>query len=108
VRLPSPEGTGRHSYHQYTIEVDRRDEMAEFLGKQQIGCGVYYPVPLHLQECFAELGQGPGSFPKAEAAAARVLSLPIHGRLRAEQQERVVGAIANFLETARPGAARRP
>jgi len=97
VRPPAPEGSSRHSYHQYTVEVGRRDALAEFLGKRQIGCGVYYPVPLHLQECFAPLGSGAGSFPNAEAAAGRVLSLPIHGRLRPQEIERVVSAIGEFF-----------
>ena len=97
VRPPAPEGASRHSYHQYTIEVGKRDALAEFLGKRQIGCGVYYPVPLHLQECFAPLGSGAGSFPNAEATAGRVLSLPIHGRLRPQEIERVVSAIGEFF-----------
>jgi dTDP-4-amino-4,6-dideoxygalactose transaminase len=96
VALPSPEGETRHSYHQYTVEVPDRDALAEFLGKQQIGCGVYYPVPLHLQECFQSLGYREGSLPHAEAAAKRVLSLPIHSGLTAQQIERVVAAIQQF------------
>ncbi|HKE01740.1 MAG TPA: DegT/DnrJ/EryC1/StrS family aminotransferase, partial [Planctomycetota bacterium] len=89
-----------HTYHQFTIETPKRDELADFLGKRGIGCGVYYPVPLHLQECFSSLGHRRGDFPRAEAAAGRVLSLPIHGRLQEAQLERVAGAIAEFF--ARP------
>lgn len=96
VRPPAPEGNSKHSYHQYTVEAERRDELVDFLGKRQIGCGVYYPVPLHLQECFQSLGYRPGSLPRAEAAAKRVVSLPIHSRLAESQLERVVGAIAEF------------
>ncbi|MBL8692722.1 MAG: DegT/DnrJ/EryC1/StrS family aminotransferase [Planctomycetes bacterium] len=96
LRLPAPEGDTTHSYHQFTLEVPRRDECVEFLGKRKIGCGVYYPVPLHLQECFASLGYRRGSFPQAEEAAARVLSLPVNGRLTDAQIERVVDALAEF------------
>jgi len=96
LQLPAPEADTTHSYHQFTLEVPRRDECVEFLGKRKIGCGVYYPVPLHLQECFASLGYRRGSFPQAEEAAARVLSLPVNGRLTDAQIERVVDALAEF------------
>ncbi|MFN0205400.1 MAG: DegT/DnrJ/EryC1/StrS family aminotransferase [Planctomycetota bacterium] len=96
--LPAAEGATRHSYHQFTIEVDSRDALAESLSAQKIGCGVYYPVPLHLQECFAPLGYRRGQLPCAERAASRVLSLPIHGRLTPAEIERVTAAIAKFYK----------
>ncbi|MBI3817767.1 MAG: DegT/DnrJ/EryC1/StrS family aminotransferase [Planctomycetes bacterium] len=98
VQLPEPEGATRHSYHQYTLEARDRDGLADFLGKRKIGCGVYYPVPLHLQECFASLRVRPGSLPRAEAAASRVLSLPIHGGLTPSQIERIVSAVAEYYK----------
>ncbi len=97
VALPTTAAGTTHAWHQYTIETPRRDAVAGFLGKRGIGCGVYYPVPLHLQECFASLGNRSGAFPVAEAAARRVLSLPIHGGLRPEQQQRVVAAVKEAL-----------
>lgn len=95
---PAAEGATRHSYHQFTLEAAHRDELVEFLGKRSIGCGVYYPVPLHLQECFASSGQRRGSLPHAEAAASRVISLPVNGRLRDDELVRVVDAIAEFYK----------
>ncbi len=93
---PPVERMGRHVYHQYVIRVPRRDELAAHLKQRKIGCGVYYPLPLHLQRCFAHLGGRAGDFPHAEAAAAEVLALPIYPELTAAQQEAVVRAIASF------------
>jgi dTDP-4-amino-4,6-dideoxygalactose transaminase len=87
---------GRHVYHQYVIRARRRDELAEFLKQRKIGCGVYYPLPLHLQTCFKHLGHKPGDFPAAEAAAAAVLALPMYPELTDAQQRAVVKAIADF------------
>jgi dTDP-4-amino-4,6-dideoxygalactose transaminase len=87
---------GRHVYHQYVIRTQRRDELAEFLKQRKIGCGVYYPVPLHLQTCFKHLGHKPGDFPVAETAAREVLALPIYPELTDAQQRAVVQAIADF------------
>jgi dTDP-4-amino-4,6-dideoxygalactose transaminase len=87
---------GRHVYHQYVIRAQRRDELAEFLKQRKIGCGVYYPLPLHLQTCFKHLGYKPGDFPVAEAAAREVLALPIYPELTEEQQRAVVEGIAKF------------
>lgn len=99
ISLPADDAwTSQHSYHQFTIEAPRRDELVDFLGKRKIGCGVYYPVPLHLQECFTTLGYRRGSLPHAEAAASRVISLPIHGRLREDQILRVVAALEEFYK----------
>ena len=83
----------RPVYHQYTILVNDRDTVAAHLASQDIGAMVYYPVPLHLQEVHADLGQGPGSFPHAEAVAKRCLSLPMFPELSADQQTSVVAAL---------------
>ncbi len=95
VELPQ-ELTGRHVYHQYVLRVRRRDELAAYLKERRIGCGVYYPLPLHLQTCFADLGYKPGDFPQSEAAAAAVLALPIYPELTEQQQNAVVDSIAAF------------
>ncbi|MCK4342772.1 MAG: DegT/DnrJ/EryC1/StrS family aminotransferase [Phycisphaerae bacterium] len=93
---PPQEINGRHVYHQYVLRVQRRDELATFLKDRRIGAGVYYPLPLHLQRCFADLGYKAGDFPHAERAAAEVLALPIYPELTNQQQQVVVDALAAF------------
>jgi dTDP-4-amino-4,6-dideoxygalactose transaminase len=97
VVLPTEIAGGQHIWHQYVIRTGRRDALREFLTAQQIGSEIYYPVPLHLQKALAFLGYGEGSFPEAERAAKEVLALPIFPEIRPDEQERVVGAIAEFL-----------
>jgi len=99
IEVPLTQPDRRHVFNQYCIRVKggRRDEVLQSLRNQQIGCNVYYPIPLHLQECFASLGYGEGDLPKAEAAARSVLALPIFPGLGAGQQEQVVRAIAKTL-----------
>jgi len=96
VRAPSDDPEGTHVYHQFTIRVDRRDELRAHLDSKGIGTGVYYPVPLHLQPCFSSLGYRAGDFPEAERACREALSLPISPTLGAEEQARVVDAIRSF------------
>lgn len=90
-------GTVNCVYHQYTIRVPNRDELGKKLTAAGVGNMVYYPVPLHLQEVHAHQGQGLGSFPHSERAAAEVLSLPMFPELTEEQQNRVVKAITEAL-----------
>lgn len=85
-----------HVYSLYTIRARRRDDLRDHLRERGIGHGVYYPLPLHLQPCFASLGYGPGDFPEAERAAAEVLSLPLYPELGEGEMERVVAAIEEF------------
>jgi UDP-2-acetamido-2-deoxy-ribo-hexuluronate aminotransferase len=80
-------------YAQYTIEVANREKVEQSLKTQGIPTAVHYPVPLHLQPVFADLGLGAGAFPVAEAAGRRVLSLPMHPYLTEAQQTRVVQAL---------------
>jgi len=97
VILPLEVKGARHAWHQYVIRVAKRDALREFLAARQIGSEVYYPIPLHMQEALNGLGYKEGDFPEAERAAREVLALPIFPELREDEQETVVGAIAEFL-----------
>ena len=87
----------RHIYNQYTIRVARRDELREFLGERKIGTEIYYPVPLHLQVCFEELGYQAGDCPISEKSAEEAVSVPIYTELTETQQQTVVNAVTEFL-----------
>jgi dTDP-4-amino-4,6-dideoxygalactose transaminase len=95
VGLPARAPDCRHIFNQYVIRVAGRDAVRAGLEARGIGTEVYYPVPFHLQECFAPLGYRAGDFPIAEAAAADVLALPIYGELAEAQQEEVVAALCS-------------
>lgn len=96
VRLLKRHPQSFHIFHQYVVRVEHRDELAAFLAKREIGSMIYYPVPLHLQKCFAYLGYAPGELPESERAAAEVLALPMFPELTSEEQSAVVDAIAEF------------
>jgi dTDP-4-amino-4,6-dideoxygalactose transaminase len=85
-----------HVFHQYVIRAHRRDELRMFLGDRKIGTEIYYPIPLHLQPCFAYLGYCEGDMPESERAAREVLALPMFPELTAAEQNCVVESIAEF------------
>jgi dTDP-4-amino-4,6-dideoxygalactose transaminase len=85
-------------YNQYTLRVDRRDELQQYLNGKKIGNAVYYPLPLHLQPCFQYLGYKEGACPESERAAREVISLPVFPELTTAQQDEVIGAIRAFYE----------
>jgi len=85
-----------HVFHQYVIRAQRRDELRKFLGDRNIGTEIYYPIPLHLQPCFAYLGYSTGDLPESERAAAEVLALPMFPELTEPEQKFVVHSIADF------------
>ena len=96
VTTPVVERANEHIFHQYTLRAERRDELLAHLKAKGIGCAVYYPIPLHRQECFAALGYKEGRLPVSERAAREVLSLPIFPELTREQMDTVVGAVREF------------
>jgi dTDP-4-amino-4,6-dideoxygalactose transaminase len=88
----------RHVFNQYVVRVARgqRDHLVKHLKEEQIGCEIYYPVPLHLQECLTDLGYSDGDFPASEQACREVLALPMFPEITADQQRRVIDSIAAF------------
>jgi len=96
VRVPAVDPANEHIFHQYVIAVERRDALQAHLKTAGIGSAVYYPLPLHLQQCFAYLGCREGQFPVAEEASRRVLALPVYPELTAAQRDHVIETISRF------------
>jgi dTDP-4-amino-4,6-dideoxygalactose transaminase len=95
-RTPASPADRRHVYHVYAIRHDRRDDLRTFLEARGVATNVHYPIPVHLQRAFAELGHTRGSFPLAERAADELLSLPLYPELTHAQQDVVVEALADW------------
>ena len=100
VTTPAVRPNRRHIFNQYTIRCSRRDELMDFLKRRGVGSEIYYPAPLHLQECFAHLGYKPGDLPATERASRECLSLPIYPELTEEMRQYVVEKIAEFYRRA--------
>jgi dTDP-4-amino-4,6-dideoxygalactose transaminase len=102
ITLPiEPEGR-RHIYNQFVVRVQNRDAVRDLLTERGIATEIYYPVPFHLQACFASLGHRPGDFPAAEAAASSTIALPIYGELTPAQQSAVAESVADALNRTSP------
>jgi dTDP-4-amino-4,6-dideoxygalactose transaminase len=97
-KLPSIQYQNRHIFHQYVIRVPERDRLRQFLSEDGIGTDIYYPVPLHLQECYSFLKYHRGAFPNSEKASEEVLALPIFPELTEDQQRGVVDRIKAFYK----------
>ncbi|WP_064091879.1 DegT/DnrJ/EryC1/StrS family aminotransferase [Rossellomorea aquimaris] len=98
VQTPVEKDGNYHVFHQYTIRVERRDELQQYLKEQGVASMIYYPLPLHVQPVFAELGYKKGDFPISDQAAEEALSLPMFPELKIEQQEYVVSKIVEFFK----------
>ena len=99
VGLPVERPNGFHVFNQFVIRVPApaRDPLRDHMAARKIGTEIYYPIPLHLQRCFASLGHAPGDFPVSEAAARETIALPMYPELTESAQRHVVGSIAGFL-----------
>jgi dTDP-4-amino-4,6-dideoxygalactose transaminase len=98
LELPAVQYQNRHIFHQYVIRVPERNRLKQFLAAEGIGTDVYYPVPLHLQECYSFLNNRRGDFPNSEKASEEVLALPIYPELTEDQQGMVVNRIKAFYK----------
>ena len=95
--LPVDKGYGRHIYNQFVIRTESRDNLKNYLKTHNIGSEIYYPLPLHLQECFQNMGYQVGDFPISESAARETLAVPIYPELTEAMQRKVVSTIENFF-----------
>lgn len=98
VTLPPTAPGNVHVYNQFTVRVPKRDELRAFLKEKGVGTEVYYPLPMHMQNCYRDLGHRKGSFPLSERAAEEVMSIPIYAELTEAHQVHVVEMIAEFYK----------
>src|SRR5690606_27839960 len=96
IQTPVEKEGNYHVFHQYTLRVPKRDELQQYLKEQGIATMIYYPLPLHLQPVFRDLGYKEGDFPEAEKAAKEALSLPMYPELKQEDQDYVIEKIVEF------------
>jgi len=98
IKIPTIKGNRNHTFHQYVIRAERRNELQGYLSERGIGTAIYYPLPLHLQDAYKEFGYTRGDFPEAEKACNEVLALPMWPELKDEEVEEVAKEIRNFYE----------
>ncbi len=98
IKVPSVGEGNVHTYHQYTIAVERRDELLKYLNDSGIAARVYYPVPLHIQPCYKELGYAKGSLPVAEEMSEKVISLPVYPELTEEKINYITKTVKDFFK----------
>ena len=96
VITPKEKGYAKHNYHLYVIRSNNRDELKEFLKRKKIGASIHYPIPIHLQPAYLDLGYRIGDFPVTEHIAEEILSLPMYAELQQESVDKVVKAIEEF------------
>ena len=99
LQTPTRNPDAEHIFHQYTLKVadNRRDALKAFLQEHDVPSMIYYPVPLHLQKAYGQLGYGTGDFPVTEKLCSEVLSLPIHTEMAADQLEHIISTVRNFF-----------
>jgi dTDP-4-amino-4,6-dideoxygalactose transaminase len=97
IILPKIDDETSHIFHQYVIRVEERDKLQAFLKEKGIQTGIYYPVPLHLQECFAHFGYKDGDFPESERAALTSLALPVFPELKKIEKDYIVRTVKEFF-----------
>jgi dTDP-4-amino-4,6-dideoxygalactose transaminase len=100
IRLPFEPSWAKGVYHLYVVATENRDELQKHLGKANIGTGIHYPIPLHLQKAYSHLGYAQGEFPVSEKSAAQIVSLPMYPGLAEEQQRAVAGEMMAFVSPA--------
>jgi dTDP-4-amino-4,6-dideoxygalactose transaminase len=96
IKTPVEREYNHHIYHQYTLRVESREALSPFLKERKVGVGTYYPLPLHLQECYRDLGHRRGDLPNSEKISEEVVSLPIFPELTEAEQDYVIGSIREF------------
>ena len=96
VKLPNINKNYHHIFNQYILRVPKRDELLKYLHSNNIGCEIYYPLSLSVQECFSYLGHKEGDFPEAEKASKETIAIPIYPELTLEQQHYIVDKIVEF------------
>lgn len=97
VHVPAVLKDRKHVFHQYCIETIQRDQLAQFLKQKQIESSIYYPIPLHLQQVFDQLGYEEGNFPVSEMVSKRILAIPIHSMITEKQQDQIISSIKEFF-----------